>query len=65
MVNKSKFSLDAMTKKLGKILDQYVPAFSKETPSKGDNKFDSFLFNNPSPYKLADKSNRLKKCSFL
>ena len=30
MVNKSKFSLDAMTKKLGKILDQYVPEFSEE-----------------------------------
>ena len=30
IVNKSKFSLDAMTKKLGKILDQYVPEFSEE-----------------------------------
>ena len=34
MVNKSKFSLDAMTKKLGKILDQYVPAFSEEVELK-------------------------------
>ena len=30
MVNKSKFSLDAMTGKLGKILDKYVPEFPKE-----------------------------------
>jgi len=30
MVNKSKFSLEAMTKKLGKILDQYVPEFPEE-----------------------------------
>ena len=30
VVNKSKFSLDAMTKKLGKILDQYVPEFPKQ-----------------------------------
>ena len=30
MVNKSKFSLDAMTKELGKILDKYVPEFPKE-----------------------------------
>ena len=29
-VNKSKFSLDAMTKKFGKILDKYVPEFPKE-----------------------------------
>ena len=29
-VNKSKFSLDAMTKELGKILDKYVPEFPKE-----------------------------------
>ena len=28
--NRSKFSLDAMTKKLGKILDKYVPEFPKE-----------------------------------
>jgi len=28
--NKSKFSLDAMTKELGKILDNYVPEFPKE-----------------------------------
>jgi len=58
----------ADTSKLSnQISDRFkdVPAFSKETPSKGDNKFDSFLFNNPSPYKLADKSNRLKNCSFL
>ena len=34
MVNKSKFSLDAMTKKLGKILDQYVPAFAEEVELK-------------------------------
>tara|TARA_R110000744_G_scaffold177425_1_gene296267 strand:- start:18 stop:239 length:222 start_codon:yes stop_codon:yes gene_type:complete len=30
IVNKSKFSLDAMTQKLGKILDQYVPEFPKQ-----------------------------------
>ena len=30
MVNKSKFSLDAMTRKFGKILDQYVPEFPEE-----------------------------------
>ena len=30
MYNKSKFSLDAMTKELGKILDKYVPEFPKE-----------------------------------
>ena len=30
IVNKSKFSLDAMTRKLGKILDKYVPEFPKE-----------------------------------
>lgn len=29
-VNKSKFSLNAMTKELGKILDKYVPAFPKQ-----------------------------------
>ena len=29
-VNKSKFSLDAMTTKLGKILDKYVPEFPEE-----------------------------------
>jgi len=28
--NRTKFSLDAMTKKLGKILDKYVPEFPKE-----------------------------------
>ena len=28
--NRAKFSLDAMTKKLGKILDKYVPEFPKE-----------------------------------
>ena len=28
--NRSKFSLDAMTKELGKILDTYVPEFPKE-----------------------------------
>ena len=28
--NRSKFSLDSMTKKLGKILDKYVPEFPKE-----------------------------------
>ena len=30
VVNKSKFSLDAMTRELGKILDKYVPEFPKE-----------------------------------
>ena len=30
MVNKSKFSLDAMTRKFGKILDKYVPEFQEE-----------------------------------
>ena len=30
VVNKSKFSLDSMTKKLGRILDEYVPEFPKE-----------------------------------
>ena len=30
IVNKSKFSLQAMTKKLGKILDKYVPEFPQE-----------------------------------
>ena len=30
IVNKSKFSLDAMTKKLGEILDRYVPEFPKQ-----------------------------------
>ena len=30
MINKSKFSLDAMTRELGKILDKYVPEFPKE-----------------------------------
>jgi glycosyltransferase involved in cell wall biosynthesis len=29
-INKAKFSLDAMTVKLGKILDKYVPEFPKE-----------------------------------
>ena len=33
-INKSKFSLDAMTKKLGKILDEYVPEFPKEVELK-------------------------------
>jgi DNA polymerase III epsilon subunit-like protein len=28
--NKAKFSLDAMTRQLGKILDKYVPEFPKE-----------------------------------
>ena len=28
--NRSKFSLDSMTRKLGKILDKYVPEFPKE-----------------------------------
>ena len=30
VINKSKFSLDAMTRELGKILDKYVPEFPKE-----------------------------------
>jgi len=30
IINKSKFSLDAMTRELGKILDKYVPEFPKE-----------------------------------
>ena len=30
LINKSKFSLDAMTRELGKILDKYVPGFPKE-----------------------------------
>ena len=30
IVNKSKFSLDAMTRQLGKILDKYIPDFPKE-----------------------------------
>ena len=30
VVNKSKFSLNAMTQELGKILDKYVPEFPKE-----------------------------------
>jgi hypothetical protein len=34
IVNKSKFSLDAMTKKFGKILDKYVPEFPKEVELK-------------------------------
>ncbi len=33
-LNKSKFSLDAMTKSLGKILDKYVPDFPKEVKLK-------------------------------
>jgi len=33
-VNKSKFSLNAMTKELGKILDKYVPEFPKEVELK-------------------------------
>ena len=33
-INKSKFSLDAMTKILGKILDEYVPEFPKEVELK-------------------------------
>ena len=33
-VNKSKFSLDAMTKELGKILDKYVPEFPEEVELK-------------------------------
>ena len=34
IVNKSKFSLDAMTKEFGKILDKYVPEFPKEVELK-------------------------------
>lgn len=34
MGNKSKFSLDAMTRELGKILDKYVPEFPKEVALK-------------------------------
>ena len=34
VVNKSKFSLDAMTQELGKILDKYVPEFPKEVELK-------------------------------
>ena len=30
MYNKSKFSLEAMTRELGKILDKHVPEFPKE-----------------------------------
>ena len=33
-VNKSKFSLDAMTRKLGKILDEYIPEFPEEVELK-------------------------------
>ena len=33
-INKSKFSLQAMTKELGKILDKYVPEFPKEVELK-------------------------------
>jgi glycosyltransferase involved in cell wall biosynthesis len=33
-VNKSKFSLKAMTRELGKILDKYVPEFPKEVELK-------------------------------
>ena len=33
-INKSKFSLDAMTRELGKILDKYVPEFPKEVELK-------------------------------
>tara|TARA_B100000475_G_C14996609_1_gene314582 strand:+ start:61 stop:1389 length:1329 start_codon:yes stop_codon:yes gene_type:complete len=33
-VNKSKFSLNAMTRELGKILDKYVPEFPKEVELK-------------------------------
>jgi len=32
IMNKTKFSLDAMTEKFGKILDKYVPEFPKEVP---------------------------------
>ena len=34
MGNRSKFSLDAMTRELGKILDKYVPEFPKEVALK-------------------------------
>ena len=34
VINKSKFSLDAMTRELGKILDKYVPEFPKEVELK-------------------------------
>ena len=30
MFNKSKFSLNAMTVELGKLLDKYIPEFPKE-----------------------------------
>ena len=30
IMNRTKFSLDAMTKQFGKILDKYVPEFPKE-----------------------------------
>jgi hypothetical protein len=30
MYNKSKFSLDEMTRQFGKILDKYVPEFAEE-----------------------------------
>ena len=33
-VNKSKFSLNAMTRELGKMLDKYVPEFPKEVELK-------------------------------
>jgi glycosyltransferase involved in cell wall biosynthesis len=34
IANKSKFSLDAMTQKLGKILDEYIPEFPEEVELK-------------------------------
>jgi glycosyltransferase involved in cell wall biosynthesis len=34
IANKSKFSLDAMTRKLGKILDEYIPEFPEEVELK-------------------------------
>ena len=34
IVNKSKFSLDAMTKGLEKILDKYIPEFPEEVKLK-------------------------------
>ena len=34
MGNRAKFSLDAMTRELGKILDKYVPEFPKEVALK-------------------------------
>ena len=34
VINKSKFSLNAMTRELGKILDKYVPEFPKEVELK-------------------------------